>query len=134
MTKAFYIRFLNFWDFINISIKRGYLWINNTMAKQIECHFNSLCSFISPFSLFFTLSLLFILHKHSLQKCELTEVVCGNRDEVWHQLQATRTNEKEIWEHNSEKREFKKEYAVDIVVSSINILYRSDKVECQKHA
>lgn len=32
------------------------------------------------------------------------------------------------------KKEFKKEYAMDIVVSSINILYGSDKVECQKHA
>lgn len=32
------------------------------------------------------------------------------------------------------KKEFKKEYAMDIVVSSTNILYRSDKVERQKHA
>lgn len=32
------------------------------------------------------------------------------------------------------KKEFKKEYAMDVVVSSTNILYRSDKVERQKHA
>lgn len=32
------------------------------------------------------------------------------------------------------QKKIKKEYAMDIVVPSINILYRSDKVECQKHA
>lgn len=32
------------------------------------------------------------------------------------------------------RKEFSKEYAMDIVVSSINTLYKSDKVDCQKHA
>lgn len=32
------------------------------------------------------------------------------------------------------KKKVKKEYSMDIVVPSINILYISDKAECQKHA
>lgn len=77
LTKAFYIRFLNFLGFTNIFIKKGkclticeltVLWQSRMNAILFICVHLFLHS---PY--FFTLSLLFVLHKHALQKYEMTK-------------------------------------------------------------
>lgn len=77
LTKAFYIRFLNFLGFTTIFIKKGkclticeltVLWQSRMNAILFICVHLFLHS---PY--FFTLSLLFMLHKHALQKHKMTK-------------------------------------------------------------